>query len=462
MNPILLLFLAFLCGQVTAANALSATGKPNILFLIADDMGYADVGVQGCKDIPTPNIDSIAANGVRFTEAYVPGPHCVPSRMALMTGRYSQRWLELSAGGMGAGTENGLSLDESTLADRLRSVGYTNIALGKWHLGELEKFQPQSRGFDEFYGFLAGMHNYFKDLDKQWGPIMDGRQPGKLEGYLTDVLADRAVDFIKRRQKTGLPWFAYLAFNAVHTPMNAREDKLKQFANIADETRRTHAAMVSSLDDAVGRVLTALRDTGAEENTLVFFLSDNGGPLPGHAGANGSLNTPLRGSKLEVWEGGVRVPLFLQWKGHVPAGRVIDGMVSSMDITATALAVAGVDLKAGKPLDGFDLLPLVEGRAGAQRHQMLVFEFAGQQAIRMGDWKWVNIPRRKPSKGNTGKPEAMQIQDGGGLFNLRSDIGESHDLGAEQPERLKELQDAYNNWSATVKTEATSGDNTQR
>lgn len=464
MNPLfLLLLLAFLCGHINAAESPTATGKPNILFLIADDMGYADVGAQGCKDIPTPNIDSIAANGVRFTEAYVPGPHCVPSRMALMTGRYPQRGGSgggMSEGGMGAGTENGLSLEETTVADRLHAAGYTSIALGKWHLGELEKFQPMNRGFDEFYGFLAGMHNYFKDDDKQWGPIMDGRQPGKLDGYLTDVLADRAVDFIKRRQKAGGPWFTYLAFNAVHTPMNAREDKLKKFSNIADEMRRTHAAMVSSLDDAVGRVLAAVREVGAEKNTLIFFLSDNGGPLPGHAGSNGSLNTPLKGSKLEVWEGGVRVPLFMQWTGHVPAGRVFDGMVSSMDITATALAVGGADPKAGKPLDGFDLLPLVEGLSGAQRHEMLVFEFGGQQAIRMGDWKWVNIPQRKSgNRGNGEKPGAMAgLLSGTGLFNLRADIGESHDLGAEQPERLKSLKDAYTDWCASVKSGAPSGE----
>lgn len=461
MKGLLATLLLVSLATVRIADAAQAT-RPNILILLADDMGYADIGVQGCKDIPTPNIDSLAANGVRFPEAYVPGPHCVPSRMSLITGRYSQRGQTLASGGMGAGTQNGLSLDETTLADRLRAAGYTSIALGKWHLGELEKFQPQSRGFDEFYGFLAGMHDYFKDLDKQWGQIMDGRQPGKLDGYLTDVLADRAVEFIKRRQKTRTPWFTYLAFNAVHTPMNAREDKLKQFAHIADKTRRTHAAMVSSLDDAVGRVLAAVREAGAEENTLIFFLSDNGGPLPGHAGANGALNTPLRGSKLEVWEGGVRVPFLLQWKGHVPAGRVIEGMVSSMDIAATTLAAAGADLKAGKPLDGFDLLPLVEGRAEAQRHQMLAFEFGAQQAIRMGDWKWVHIPQRKPPKGSKGKPEAMRIQGGGGLFNLHTDISEAHDLSAEQPVRLKELQDAYNRWSADVKAEAMSGDRARR
>lgn len=418
--------------------------KPNILIILADDLGYADLGVQGCKDIPTPNIDSIASNGVRFTEAYVPGPHCVPSRMALMTGRYPQRGGSLAAGGMGAGTENGLSLSETTLAARLHEAGYTSIALGKWHLGEKEKFQPQSRGFDEFYGFLAGMHSYVKAEDKQWGPIMDGRQPGKLEGYLTDVLADRAAEFITRRQKTGTPWFTYLAFNAAHTPMNAREDKLAQFAGINDPQRRNYAAMVSSLDEAVGRVLTAVREAGAEETTLIFFLSDNGGPLPGHAGYNGSSNGPLRGSKLEVWEGGVRVPFFIQWKGRLPAGRVMDGMVSSMDIAATAVSVAGADPKAGSPLDGLDLMPLLDGKPDAPRHDALFFEFSGQCAARMGDWKWANVPKRNSA--------AMKVAGGTGLFNLREDIGETRDLSAEQPERAKQLQDAYARWSADVIT----------
>lgn len=429
--------------------------KPNILLIVADDLGYADLGVQGCKDIPTPNIDSIASNGVRFTEAYVPAPHCVPSRMALMTGRYPQRGNSLTAGGMGAGTENGLALTETTMADRLHEAGYTSIALGKWHLGEQEKFQPLSRGFDEFYGFLAGMHSYFKADDKQWGPIMDGRKPGKLDGYLTDALADRAVDFIKRQQKAGTPWFTYLAFNAAHTPMNAREDKLQQFAGITDPQRRSYAAIVSCLDDDVGRVLAAVREAGAEENTLIFFLSDNGGPLPGHAGYNGSQNTPLRGSKLEVWEGGVRVPFFIQWKGRLPAGRVIDGMISSMDIAATAVSIAGADLKAGKPLDGFDLMPLLDGRPEAQRHDVLFFEFGSERAVRMENLKWVSIPARKPSKGAKDKPSAMELlQSGEGLFDLQKDLGETHDLSREQPERLKMLQDAYTRWSVDIQTEA--------
>jgi len=434
-----------LLACVASLMTLSASESPNILILLADDLGYADLGIQGCRDIPTPHIDSIAANGARFTEAYVPGPHCVPSRMALMTGRYPARFLQLVAGGMGAGTENGLPLTETTLADYLHAAGYTCAAFGKWHLGELEKFQPQSRGFQEFYGFLAGMHDYFKDLDKVWGPVMDGRTPGKLNGYLTDVLGDRAVEFIQRRQKTGQPWFVYLAFNAVHTPQQAREDKLQTFAHIADSTRQKYAAKVSSLDDAVGRVLAAVRDSGAERNTLIFFMSDNGGPLPGHAGANGSLNTPLRGSKLEMWEGGVRVPLFMQWPGRIPAGVTVPGMVSSMDITATALAVAGAVPSAERLLDGFNLLPLAEGRDDVRRHDALFFEFGSQEAARVGDWKWVNIPKHGPGS---------SIDAGTGLFNLRDDIGEKNNLAAENPEKVKEIQDKIAAWRGNVNAAA--------
>lgn len=432
-----------------AANAASL--KPNILILLADDLGYADVGFQGCKDIPTPNIDSLVRNGVRFAEAYVSGPHCVPSRMSLATGRYPQRFIQLEAGGMGAGTENGLALTETTLADYLHAAGYYNAALGKWHLGELPKFQPQSRGFDEFYGFLAGMHDYFKDVDKAWGQIMDGRQPGKLEGYLTDELGNRAVEFIQRRQKTGQPWFLYLAFNAVHTPMQAREDKLKLFENITDKQRRAHAAMISSLDDAVGRVLAAVRAENAESDTLIFFMSDNGGPLPGHAGANGALNTPLRGSKLEVWEGGVRVPLAVQWKGRLPAGQVINGMVSSMDITATALAVAGVAVKTDKPLDGLNLLPTIENRSDARRHEVLFFEFGSQSAARVADWKWVNIPKRKPAKGagEQGSKESP-IDAATGLFNLHDDISESRNLAEANPDKVKEIQTKLAAWHKEI------------
>jgi arylsulfatase A-like enzyme len=290
------------------------------------------------------------------------------------------------------------------------------------------------------------MHDYFKEQDKVWGKVMDGRQPGKLDGYLTDVLADRAIDFIRRRQKAGGPWFTYLAFNAVHTPMQAPEPKLQEFASIPDKTRRTLAAMTSSLDDAIGRVLAAVREAGAEENTLIFFLSDNGGPLPGHAGANGALNTPLRGSKLEVWDGGIRVPFAMQWKGRIPSGKVVGGMISSLDIAATALAVAGADPSAGKPLDGLDLLPVVDGKPGAKRHEALFFEFISQRAARVGDWKWVEVPSRMAG--------AQKIDSGTGLFNIAEDIGETRDLSAEQPEKLAQIRAAFEKWSQSVSAES--------
>lgn len=429
---------------------LHAADKPNILILLADDLGYADIGCHGCKDIPTPHIDSIAKNGTRFTDAYVTVPHCVQSRASILTGRYAQRGGLVAGLGMGAGTANGLSTDEKTLAERLRPAGYRSMALGKWHLGELEKFQPLNRGFDEFYGFLAGMHDYLKDEDPQWGPVWEGSKPGKLDGYLTDVLAGRAVDFIRRGQKADAPWFMYLAFNAVHTPMQATAAKLQQFASITDPVRRSHAAMVSSLDDAVGRVLAAVREAGVEERTLIFFLSDNGGPLPGHAGANGALNTPLRGSKLEVWEGGVRVPMLAQWMGRLPAGRVVEGMVSSMDIAATALSAAGAEVKKDKRLDGFDLLPLMEGKAEARRHKALFFEYATQRAARVGNWKWVDAPLRGGVSDGAGK----KADFGSGLFDLQSDIAESRDLSTEQPVRLEQLKNAYTRWSSAASLEA--------
>ncbi|MBL9132505.1 MAG: sulfatase-like hydrolase/transferase, partial [Verrucomicrobiaceae bacterium] len=452
--PRRLLFIVF-AFQLTIS-LLHAASKPNILILLADDLGYADIGCHGCKDIPTPHIDSIAKNGTRFTDAYVTVPHCVQSRASILTGRYAQRGGLVAGLGMGAGTANGLSTDEKTLAERLRPAGYRSMALGKWHLGEAEKYRPINRGFDEFYGFLAGMHDYFKDEDPQWGPIFEGAQPGKLDGYLTDVLAGRAADFIRRGQKQNTPWFMYLAFNAVHTPLHAKEAKLQQFAGITDPTRRSHAAMVSSLDDAVGQVLAAVRDAGAEERTLIFFLSDNGGPLPGHAGANGALNTPLRGSKLEVWEGGVRVPMLAQWKGRIPEGHVVEGMVSSMDIAATALSAAGADVKKDKRLDGFDLLPLLDGKADVQRHKALFFEFGTQQAARVGNWKWVSIPAKKPVKGTkakNGENEAEQASTGG-LIYLHQDVAEARDVSAEQPERVKQMRAAFDRWKEGAKAEA--------
>ncbi|MEW6211032.1 MAG: sulfatase-like hydrolase/transferase, partial [Acidobacteriota bacterium] len=327
--------------------------RPNILLIVADDLGYADLGVQGCKDIPTPNIDSIARGGVRFTNGYVSCPVCSPTRAGLMTGRYQQRFgHEFNPGPAAQAEEDfGLPLSEVTLAYRLKALGYATGMFGKWHIGYKPEMHPMRRGFDEFFGFLGGAHSYINPNERRANPILRGNEVISERSYLTEAFAREAVSFIERHHNES--FFLYLPFNAVHAPMQATEKYRSRFASITDERRRTFAAMLSAMDDAVGQVLARLRELKLEENTLIFFISDNGGPTL----QTTSRNDPLRGYKGQVLEGGIRIPFLIQWKGRVPAGKVYDRPVISLDIHPTALAAAGGKITGELKLDGRNLLP---------------------------------------------------------------------------------------------------------
>jgi len=410
-------------AAVLAAGGTAEAGnkarRPNVLILLADDLGYADVGFHGCKDIPTPHLDALAKGGVRCTSGYVSGPYCSPTRAGLLTGRYQTRFgHEFNPG---ANPKQGLPVDQVTLADRLRALGYATGLIGKWHLGAAPGLRPPERGFQEFFGFLGGAHDYFKAEG-----ILRGDKPAGESGYLTDALAREAVAFIDRHQKE--PFLLYLAFNAVHTPMQASESYLARFAGIEDKQRRTYAAMTSAMDDAVGRVLAKLRDAGLEEDTLIFFFSDNGGPTMVGTTINGSRNFPLRGSKRQLLEGGVRVPFVVAWKGKLPAGGRFDHPVIALDVLPTALAAAGAAPPA--KIDGVNLLPHLQGQAEAPPHEWLFWRFGTQLAARKGPWKLVRYD-------NTGTH----------LYNLQDDIGEATDLAAGQPDVLRELQAAWDRWN---------------
>src|SRR5262245_5123562 len=273
MKRIALFFLAllFLTGWQAETQTQHRPGqKPNILVIVADDLGYADIGVNGCQDVPTPNIDSIAKNGVRFTSGYVSGPYCSPTRAGLMTGRYQQRFgHEFNPGPAGnTDPEFGLPLTETTLPARLKALGYTTGMVGKWHLGFEPKFHPMKRGFDEYFGFPGGAHSYIDNAENR-NQILRGTEPVKEVSYLTDMFGDEAVAFIERQKAK--PWFLYLTFNADHTPMHAKEQYLAKFAHIKDPLRQKFAAMHVAMDDSVGRVLETLRKNKLEENTLIFF-----------------------------------------------------------------------------------------------------------------------------------------------------------------------------------------------
>ena len=422
---------------VAAGAGAQSQRPPNILVIVADDMGYADIGAHGSRDVRTPNIDALARDGVRFTDAYVSGPYCSPTRAGFLTGRYPQRFgHEFNLGPVHA--ELGLPLGETTIADRLKTAGYRTAIFGKWHLGVGEKYHPLRRGFDEFFGFLGGAHTYINTGTAQ-NPLLEGTTPVEsFDGYLTDALSDRASAYIKRQASN--PFFLYLAFNAAHTPLQAPKKYLDRFSHIQDEQRRTYAAMVSAMDDGIGKVLGTLREQNLDQNTLVIFFNDNGGPTMETTTINGSSNAPLRGSKRTTWEGGVRVPFMIRWTGRVPAGRVEKRPIIQLDVLPTALAAAGVN--AGKSLDGVNLLPFLTGEAKGSPHETLYWRMGGMMAIRHGDWKLV--------KYDTAADGGKAGTTGQRLYHLADDIGEKTDLAAKMPEKVSELETLWKKWNAEL------------
>lgn len=403
----------------------SSGKKPNVILIVADDLGYGELGCQGNKEIPTPNIDSIARNGVRFTQAYVTAPLCSPSRAGLMTGRYQQRFgHEFNPGRTTNPAEDfGLPLTETLLPARLKELGYITGMVGKWHLGLKPEFHPMKRGFDEFFGFLGGAHDYLTSGGRT-ASILRGTEPVEEKEYLTDAFAREAEAFIERHHQKA--FFLYLPFNAVHMPLQSIKKYLDRFAHIKDEKRRTFAAMSSAMDDAVGRVLAKVREHKLEENTLLFFVSDNGGPTL----TTTSGNLPLRGYKAQVLEGGIRLPFMMQWKGHVPAGRVYGHPVSSLDIHPTALIAAGGGVTPDRKLDGVDLIPFIGGENPARPHETLCWRMGEKCAIRHGDWKLVKEQGEKDWS----------------LYNLSEDVGEAKNLAEKLPEKVQELKELYEKW----------------
>ena len=412
------------------ALAVAAAERPNILLIVGDDMGYADVGFHGCKDIPTPHLDALAAAGLRCTNGYVTGPYCSPTRAGLLTGRQQNRFgHEYNPGG-----GNGLPLTETLLPERLAKAGYATGMVGKWHLGAKPEQTPPRRGFAEFFGFLGGAHSYFNT-----GGILRGAEPVKEMDYTTDAFGREAVAFVRGHKDK--PWFLYLAFNAVHTPMDATDARLAKFAAIADKKRRTYAAMMSALDDNIGRVRQALQESGQAERTLIFFISDNGGPTMNGTTTNGSSNAPLRGSKRTTLEGGIRVPFLVAWPGQLKPA-VYDSPVVQLDLHATALAAAGVTVEPEAKLEGVDLLPYFSGAKKEAPHDALYWRFGAQMAIRQGDWKLVRYDGNADT--NTGKAQPVSAVK---LYDLSKDIHEDKDLAAEQPEKVKQLQARWDEWN---------------
>ena len=418
---------------------------PSIILIIADDLGYADLGVYGCRDIQTPRLDRLAEEGIRLTQAYVSAPYCAPSRAGLMTGRYQQRHGFYNNPPYRPNNLSiGLDPEEETLADVMNRAGYRTAAFGKWHLGSATPFHPNNRGFDEFCGFLGGGHHYFPARYPEIrASLADSRHPSvngpeiyqyatpleysgadlaPQEGYLTDILTDYAIDFVNRY--TARPFFIYLAYNAPHVPLEAPDGDVAMYAHIKDPKRRVYAAMVTNLDRNVGRLLDHLEEKGLRDQTLVVFISDNGGQE-----LQGADNGVLRGRKGQTWEGGIRVPFILCWPDELPAGQVLDTPISTMDLLPTFASLAGAST-AGKPLDGQNILPWLLGEAEGRPHAQLFWENEAWIGFRSGDWKLVRETEAGPWH----------------LSDLSHDIGEETDLARDQAGEVRLMRSVFFDW----------------
>jgi len=392
-----------------------------VLLVVADDLGWADVPGFGDDPLPAPALERLAREGLCFTTAYAAASVCSPARAALLSGRYPQRFgHENNTGSLERQRREGIGLPigVATLAERLRARGYATGAIGKWHLGANDPFHPLARGFDEFFGFLGGGHDYFDWSDPERGPLLRGREPAEGEGYLTDAFAGEARDFLGRHAQR--PFFLYLAFNAVHPPL--QPPAAAEAPGVELDARARYGAMFAALDRALGSVLGELDRLGIAERTLVVFLGDNGG-----AEENGASNGPFRAGKRSPYEGGLRIPLVVRWPAGARAGSTCPEPVSVLDVAPTVLALAGSTPGAAPVLDGLDLASLADSAPPPAR--ALFWRQGNAWAVREGRYKLVARGRRAAE-----------------LYDLEVDPGEATDLAAERPEVVERLRAALAEW----------------
>jgi arylsulfatase A-like enzyme/dienelactone hydrolase len=414
-------------APAAAPAAATRSAQPNIVYLLADDLGYADVGFMGSKDVRTPHIDQLAKEGVILESFYVQ-PLCSPTRATLMTGRYPTRTGVYTV--VRPGAPWGLPLAERTLPQALREVGYTTAICGKWHLGESRPaYLPTRRGFDHQYGHFFGNLDYFTHLRDGMLDWYRDDQPLREEGYTTHLIAKEACRLI-REQPAGQPLFLYVPFNGVHSPYQVPPEYKEPFPSLSGN-RQTMVAMLAAVDEAIGQIVAALEAKGRRDNTLIIFSSDNGGPAPNRI----SMNTPLRAGKGTIYEGGVRVCACATWPGHLPAGAIIKEPLHAVDWYPTLLQLAGASLEQKQAPDGLDIWPvLARGAKSPHDAILLAGTTPARMALRMGDWKLLLHPNGPEARADLGA--APQVE----LYNLADDIGESRNLAAAEPERVKKMR----------------------
>lgn len=404
--------------------------RPNIIIILSDDQGNADAGFQRSPaTISTPAIDNIAKSGVVFTNGYASGYVSSPTRAGLLTGRYQQRFGFYTA----SDSRQGLPLNEITLADMLQKEGYRTGIFGKWHLGIEAAYHPLKRGFQDFYGFMGhGGHDYYNfscQEEKNYECIMRNYTPVNDEGYLTDILAKEACSFIDVNVSKKIPFFLYLPFNAVHTPLQAPEEDIKRF-NTGDRNRDIQLAMIYRMDLAIGKVMNTLKEKGVYKNTIIFFLSDNGG-----AKASNANNLPLRDFKQSVYEGGLRVPFIMSWPSKLKPS-VCNEPVMSFDILPTICSALNIKLPTDRVYDGKDMIPAIKGKLKEPLHENLFWDCNNIiWAVREGNWKLVY-----------NKKAALE------LYDIEKDNIESVNLASQFPDRVADMKATYEKWRSEMKS----------
>ncbi len=453
-------------GATATAQERDSDDRPNIVFIFADDLGIGDTSVYGSKVIATPHIDALAASGVRFTQGYVSHPVCSPSRAGLLTGRYQQRhgWEFNPAR---RDQQAGMDLEQDTLADALKDLGYATGMVGKWHLGQAEAHHPMSRGFDEYFGVLAGGSQFFETLPEggafagngapvarsPYNAVYRGREAVEVEQYLVDAFTDEALSFIDDHAEE--PFFLYLSHTTPHTPLQATKTYLDRYGHVQDLPTRVYAAMVAALDDSVGAVVARLKELGLYENTLIAFLSDNG--CAGYIG-NACSNLDFAGFKRYHQEGGIRVPYILSWPERLEENTVYQRPVSSLDLMSTFTAAAGAERETE---DSVNLLPFLDGGRSGDPHDYLYWRAGPTQAIRDGRWKMIKYKLTDftaadldqtgrltppPAGWSTAAPLGLVTL----LYDLDSDPQESNNLADEYPQVVRRLELEYQDWDAQL------------
>ncbi|MEM6885185.1 MAG: sulfatase [Verrucomicrobiota bacterium] len=428
---LIVLYLLLFCGMALPL-AYGAQQKPNIVLILADDLGYQDLGYTGATEFKTPHIDKLAATGMVFTQGYANHSFCAPTRAALMAGRYQQRFgFETNTPSSAAFKRGGLPKSEVTVATRLKQVGYRTGLVGKWHLGYRSDYHPLNRGFDYFFGHLGGGHDYFRvdstEFEQSYlHPLIDNKSYSNVEGYLTHQFTDRALGFIDENKEK--PFFLFVSYNAPHAPWQAPQETIDSLSNIEDPHRRAYAAMIVEMDRDIGRIVSHLAKHDLSENTLIFFLSDNGGDKPGKVASN----APFRAGKGELYEGGIHVPFIANWPGKIKPG-TFDYPVTGIDITQTAVEMAGGDTNL---MEGENLLPYATGEKTDAPHDYIFFR-------RRGGVVWAVIDK-EGKKLIVPSWESKQAE----LYDLKQDVSESNDLFVSEPEEAARLQKAFNDWNA--------------